>query len=159
MNDSDRIAELRIAWLEAEVAEVCSVARGLRDKLDEIKEVVGGASLHPETGVSVVDDVRDLKAENLRLSEQNDILRTGATAASQEATRLSEQLGRCVKVIKEMQDVLRVNLAELQFCHEFEEPFLHGIEHNSFVDSCPLCKIQKYHQNVFSYCLTSLSKG
>jgi hypothetical protein len=69
MNDSDRIAELRITWLEAEVAEVCSVARGLRDKLDEIKEVIGGASLHPETGVSVVDDVRDLKAENKILKE------------------------------------------------------------------------------------------
>jgi hypothetical protein len=63
MMNNDGCTHPRIAELEAEVAEVCSVARGLRDKLDEIKEVVGGASLHPETGVSVVDDVRDLLKE------------------------------------------------------------------------------------------------
>jgi hypothetical protein len=71
----------------------------------------------------------------------------------QDFTWLLEEVRRRGEAIKEMQDVLRVNLNELQFCHEFEEPFLHGIEHNSFVDSCPLCKIQKYHQNVFSYSL------
>lgn len=105
--------------LEAEVAEVCSVARSLRDKNDKlhthnadlevdigkwvnlikqigfkvkclysnfpddnghilskideqvaiasaIKELINGASLHPETGVSLVDDVRDLVKELAR---------------------------------------------------------------------------------------------
>lgn len=59
-----------VDWTPREVIELRNQLSHLqklceeqRDTLDAVKEAVGGASLHPETGVSIVDDVRDLKAQ------------------------------------------------------------------------------------------------
>lgn len=42
------------------VEDAAQTIADLQDQLTTIKELLNGASLHPETGVSLVDDVRDL---------------------------------------------------------------------------------------------------
>ena len=57
----------RIAQLEAEVEQVSRYRYIASNELERIKELIGGASLHEETGVSLYDDVKDLMAENEKL--------------------------------------------------------------------------------------------
>jgi chromosome segregation ATPase len=110
MNDSDRIAELereldklrsadlaapwknRIAELEAEVARLEARYNADTDMIQQLREELDGASLHPETGVSVVDDVRDLKAEVADLKSSVVLNYNNIKELRAENLRLSEQV-------------------------------------------------------------------
>lgn len=63
----------------------------LKDQLTTIKELINGASLHPETGVSLVDDVRDLVKE-LKVRQVFHVNASELVDLKAENTRLREAL-------------------------------------------------------------------
>jgi hypothetical protein len=75
----------------------------LEDQLEAVREAIGGASMSPQTGVSVVDDVKDLVKEGFTAGVEDFVRYTHNPIVAQK----NEEIARLKALVKSQIDWLR----------------------------------------------------